>query len=45
MSVLSEIDRANALVVGASRGIGLGFVKQLLANQTIAKIFSTARNA
>ena len=44
MSVLSQIDRANALIVGASRGIGLGFVKQLLANQTIAKIFATYRS-
>lgn len=44
MSVLSEIDRANALVVGASQGIGLGFVKQLLANQAIARVFATYRN-
>ena len=44
MSVLSKIDRANALVVGASQGIGLGFVKQLLANQAMAKIFATYRN-
>ena len=44
MSVLSEIDRANALVVGASRGIGLGFVRQLLTNPAIAKIFATYRS-
>ena len=44
MSVLSKIDRANALVVGASQGIGLGFVKQLLANQAMARIFATYRN-
>ena len=44
MSVLSKIDRANALVVGASQGIGLGFVKQLLANQAMAKIFATYRH-
>ena len=44
MSVLSEIDRANALIVGASQGIGLGFVKQLLSNQAITKIFATYRS-
>ncbi len=44
MSVLSKIDRANALVVGASQGIGLGFAKQLLANQAMAKIFATYRH-
>ena len=44
MSLLSGIDRANALVVGASQGIGLGFVKQLLANQAMAKIFATYRH-
>ena len=45
MSILSEIDRANALIVGASQGIGLGFVQQLLLNPAIAKIFATYRNA
>lgn len=44
MSVLSEIDRANALVVGASQGIGLGFVKQLLTNPAITRIFATYRS-
>ncbi len=43
MSVLSEIDRVNALVVGASQGIGLGFVRQLLANPRNTKIFATYR--
>ena len=44
MSVLTNLANANALVVGASQGIGLGFVKQILANQAIAKIFATYRH-
>ena len=44
MYVLSGIDRAKALVVGSSQGIGLGFIKQLLANPAMAKIFATYRS-
>ena len=44
MSVLTNLADANALVIGASRGIGLGFVKQLLLNQAIVKIFATYRS-
>ena len=42
MSVIEEIHNANALIVGASRGIGLGFVKALLQDSDIAKIYKIA---
>jgi NAD(P)-dependent dehydrogenase (short-subunit alcohol dehydrogenase family) len=42
--VLSEINQANALVVGASQGIGLGFVRSLLQQGNIEQIFATYRN-
>lgn len=45
MSVIEEINNANALIVGASQGIGLGFVKSLLQDNSIAKIYATYRNA
>ncbi len=35
----------NALIVGASRGIGLGFVKQLLLNPKIKQIYATYRHS
>ncbi len=38
-----EINQASALVVGASQGIGLGFVKSLLQQENIAKIYATYR--
>ncbi|MEA5595840.1 SDR family NAD(P)-dependent oxidoreductase [Rivularia sp. UHCC 0363] len=44
MSVIKEINHANALIVGASQGIGLGFVKSLLPDNNIAKIYATYRN-
>ncbi len=44
MSVIAEINHANALIVGASQGIGLGFVKSLLPDNNIAKIYATYRN-
>lgn len=44
-SVLSEINQANALVVGASQGIGLGFVRSLLQQGNIQQIFATYRNS
>ncbi|MEM6751881.1 MAG: SDR family NAD(P)-dependent oxidoreductase, partial [Cyanobacteria bacterium P01_C01_bin.38] len=48
MSVIEENHNANALIVGATRGIGLGFVKALLQDDNIAnisKIYATYRNA
>jgi NAD(P)-dependent dehydrogenase (short-subunit alcohol dehydrogenase family) len=42
--VLSEINHANALVVGASQGIGLGFVRSLLQQGNIQQIFATYRS-
>lgn len=33
----------NVLVIGASQGIGLGFVRALLQNETTAKIYATYR--
>jgi NAD(P)-dependent dehydrogenase (short-subunit alcohol dehydrogenase family) len=43
MSFLDEIDNANALIVGASQGIGLGFVRKLLHDSRMAKIYATYR--
>ncbi len=43
MSFLQEIKNANALIVGASQGIGLGFVKTLLQDDRIVKIYATYR--
>ncbi|MEO1374615.1 MAG: SDR family NAD(P)-dependent oxidoreductase [Cyanobacteria bacterium J06635_10] len=45
MQVIEGINNANALIVGASQGIGLGFVKSLLPENNIAKIYATYRNA
>lgn len=42
--MLPEINQANALVVGASQGIGLGFVRSLLQQEKIQTIFATYRN-
>lgn len=42
--MLSEIKQANTLVVGASQGIGLGFVRSLLQQAHIQHIFATYRN-
>ncbi len=35
----------NALVVGASQGIGLGFVRKLLADEKVTKVYATYRQA
>ncbi|WP_375514858.1 SDR family NAD(P)-dependent oxidoreductase [uncultured Nostoc sp.] len=43
MSFLDEINPVNALIVGASQGIGLGFVKKLLQDDRIAKVYATYR--
>ena len=42
--MLIGIDRANALIVGASQGIGLGFVKALLDQNNVERVFATYRN-
>ncbi|MEH2405173.1 SDR family NAD(P)-dependent oxidoreductase [Nostoc sp.] len=43
MSFIDEINPVNALIVGANRGIGLGFVKKLLEDDRIAKVYTTYR--
>ncbi len=43
--MLEGINNANALIVGASQGIGLGFVRTLLENPNINKIYATYRNS
>ncbi|MEL6495500.1 MAG: SDR family NAD(P)-dependent oxidoreductase [Cyanobacteria bacterium J06623_7] len=43
--MLSEIQSANALIVGASQGIGLGFVRSYLQQNNIQRIFATYRDA
>ena len=43
MSGVDGLEQANALIVGASRGIGLGFVQSILHNENIVKIFATYR--
>lgn len=43
MAVLEEVDAINALVVGANRGIGLGFVQQLLSDPRIQRLYATYR--
>lgn len=41
--MLKEINQANALIVGASQGIGLGFVRSLLQKDNLTKIYATYR--
>ncbi|WP_013321288.1 SDR family NAD(P)-dependent oxidoreductase [Gloeothece verrucosa] len=43
MSNAIEFKPINVLIIGASRGIGLGFVKQLLKNEEVEQIFATYR--
>ncbi|MEH1812264.1 MAG: SDR family NAD(P)-dependent oxidoreductase [Nostoc sp.] len=43
MSFIDEINPVNALILGASQGIGLSFVKKLLQDRRIAKIYATSR--
>lgn len=43
MSFLEKINNGNALIVGASLGIGLGFVQKLLQDDRFAKIYATYR--
>lgn len=42
--MLTEISQANALIVGASQGIGLGFVKALLQQNNIQNLYATYRS-
>lgn len=44
MSVVDGIDQAIALVVGASQGIGLGFVRKLLQDSNVRRIYATYRD-
>lgn len=43
MSIFAGLQSVNVLIVGASRGIGLGFVNQLLQQEQIAQVFATYR--
>ncbi|MBH8575300.1 SDR family NAD(P)-dependent oxidoreductase [Nostocaceae cyanobacterium CENA369] len=43
MYFLDDVNHANVLIVGANQGIGLGFVKQLLQDDRIAKVYATYR--
>ncbi len=44
MPLLSSVTNANALVVGATQGIGLAFVRQLLQADNVAQLFATYRS-
>lgn len=43
MTIFSEIQSGHALVIGGNRGIGLGFVRQLLNNERFDQVFATYR--
>lgn len=45
ISMLIKNKATNALVVGATRGIGLGFVRSLLTLSQVKRIFCTYRNS
>ncbi len=42
--MVTDIDGSLALVVGASRGIGLEFVRQLLASNSVDRVYATYRS-
>lgn len=44
MSFLDQINTANALIIGATQGIGMGFVQKLISDERINKIYATYRN-
>ena len=44
-SIFGDMQSGHALVVGGNRGIGLGFVKQLLTDERFDQIFVTYRTA
>lgn len=43
MSIVEGINNTNVLILGAGQGIGLGFVKKLLQDETIANVYATYR--
>ncbi|MBE9205069.1 SDR family NAD(P)-dependent oxidoreductase [Nostoc sp. LEGE 06077] len=43
MSFIKDFENANTLIIGASQGIGLGFVKKLLLDKRVNKIYATYR--
>lgn len=45
MTVFDGIESINVLVVGANRGIGLGFVQHLLRDDRISRIYATYRDS
>lgn len=45
MTIFEGIESLNALIVGANRGIGLGFVQQLLKDDRIQHLYATYRGA
>lgn len=42
-AILSESLRLNALIIGANRGIGLGFTESLLEDERVSRIIATFR--
>ncbi|MBD2440738.1 SDR family NAD(P)-dependent oxidoreductase [Nostoc sp. FACHB-110] len=44
MSFITNIQNANVMIIGASQGIGLGFIKKLLQDEKVSKIYATYRN-
>lgn len=44
MPIVQDVTQAHALIVGASQGIGLGFVKALLQDEAIAHVYATYRH-
>lgn len=45
MSFIDEMNAVNTFIVGASQGIGLGFVKKLLQDARITKIYASYRQS
>lgn len=45
MSLFNGIETPHVLITGASQGIGLGFVQQLLQNPQIVRIYATYRQS
>ena len=43
--MLAEVSQVNVLIVGASQGIGLGFVRSFLQQSNTARVFATYRRA
>ncbi|MBD2446683.1 SDR family NAD(P)-dependent oxidoreductase [Nostoc sp. FACHB-152] len=44
MTLIENIKNANSLIIGTSQGIGLCFVKKLLQDERISKVYATYRN-